>query len=392
MSDSNAKTPGREALSPAIELMRKATEQAVNEAMEDQFLSFLEDCVSGSGSPRNGYYERKVLTTVGEINVRVPRDRLSLFEERVIGRYRRRVDDLDAEIGALYAQGMSSSDISQYLSAKSGVEVSEKLVLAIVKGSYGEAERFNSRKLPKCAFVYLDGTWLPGRRRYGDGPDRYEKECVMVALGITESGRKEVLGFWIGPSESAEGWGKCLKSLKERGIGEPMMFITDGLQGMPEAVRRVFPGSSLQRCLVHVGRNMSSGARRKDRQAILDDFKSVYSAESEAEAKARLGLFVAKWSQTYPSFRKYLTEPGLFSFYRFPKAVWRPLYTSNAVEAFHACLKRKLRARLALHSLKNGCYLIAVEAERYNRSRRNRRLTGFDELTADEVKTLGMER
>lgn len=186
--------------------------------------------------------------------------------------------------------------------------------------------------------------------------------------------------------------GKCLESLRERGIGEPMMFITDGLQGMPEAIRRVFPGSSHQRCLVHVGRNMSSGARRKDRQAILDDFKSVYSAESEAEAKARLGLFVAKWSQTYPSFRKYLTEPGLFSSCRFPKAVWRPLYTSNAVEALHACLKRKLRARLALHSLKNGCYLIAVEAERYNGSGRNRRLTGFDELTADEVETLGMER
>ena len=120
----------------------------------------------------------------------------------------------------------------------------------------------------------------------------------------------------------------------------------------------------------------------------MDDFKSVYLAESEAEAKARLGLFVAKWSQTYPSFRKYLTEPGLFSFYRFPKAVWRPLYTSNAVEALHACLKRKLRARLALHSLKNGCCLIAVEAERCNRSGRNRRLTGFDELTADEVKPL----
>ena len=101
---------------------------------------------------------------------------------------------------------------------------------------------------------------------------------------------------------------------------------------------------------------------------------------------------MAKWSRTCPSFSKCLSEPGLFSFYRFPKAVWRPLYASNAVEAFHACLKRKLRAGLALHSLKNGCCLIAVEAERYNRSGRNGRLTGFDELTADEVKTLGMER
>ena len=214
----------------------------------------------------------------------------------------------------------------------------------------------------------------------------------MAALGIAGSGRKEALGSWIGPSESAEGRGKCLESHKERGVGEPMMSIADGLQGTPEAIRRAFPGSSRQRCPVHVGRNVPSGARRKDGQAVSDGFKSVYPAGSEAEAKARLGPFAAKWSRTYPSFRKHPTEPGPFPFCRFPKAVWRPLYASNAAEAFRACPNRKLRARLALHSPKNGRCLIAVEAERCNRSGRNRRLTGFDELTADEAKTLGMER
>ena len=168
MDNFNAAKPAGEGLSPAIELMRRATEEAVNEAMEDQFLSFLEDCLSDAETPRNGHYERKVLTTVGEITVRVPRDRLGLFRERVIGRHRRRIDDLDWEIGRLYSQGLSASDISRYLSARSGVEGSEKLILAIVKGSYGEAERFNSRALPRCPFVYLDGTWLPVRRRYED--------------------------------------------------------------------------------------------------------------------------------------------------------------------------------------------------------------------------------
>ena len=100
MSDSNANTQGPEALSPA-------TEQAVNEAMEDQFVSFLEDCVSGADSPRTGYYERKVLAAAGEIDLREPSDRLSLFEERVIGRHGRMVDDLDAEIGASTPRGCS---------------------------------------------------------------------------------------------------------------------------------------------------------------------------------------------------------------------------------------------------------------------------------------------
>lgn len=138
------------------------------EAVKKGVPAFFKDCLSDAETPRNGYYKRKVLTIVGEITVRVPRDRLGLFRERVIGRYRRRIDDLDLEIGRLYSRGLSASDISRYLSARSGVDVSEKLILAIVKGSYGEAERFNSRALPRCPFVYLDGTWFPVRRRYED--------------------------------------------------------------------------------------------------------------------------------------------------------------------------------------------------------------------------------
>ena len=126
---------------------------------------------------------------------------------------------------------MSAAEISQYLSAKSGVEVSEKLVLAIVKGSYGEAEKFNSRALPRCPFAYLDGTWLPVRRRYESGPDRYEKECVMVALGVTKTGKKEALGFWMVPSESSAEWEKCLWNLKERGIGAPLCLSQTVFKG-----------------------------------------------------------------------------------------------------------------------------------------------------------------
>lgn len=137
MDNSNAAKPAGEGLSPAIELMRRATEEAVNEAMEDQFLSFLEDCLSDAETPRNGHYERKVLTTIGEITARVPRDRPGPFGERAMGRHRRRIDGLDREIGRLHSQGMPASDTSQYLSAKTGADVSERLVPAIAKGSCG---------------------------------------------------------------------------------------------------------------------------------------------------------------------------------------------------------------------------------------------------------------
>ena len=378
-------------ISLATEFLRQATEKAVNEAMEDSFESFFEDCLGGEASPRNGYYERTVLTTVGALNVRVPRDRLNLFKERILGKYRRRIDDFDAEVCRLYAQGMTCADIAELIEARTGSGVSERLVLAIVQGSYGQAEKFNSRALPRCPIVYLDGTWLPVRRSY-EGGDRYEKECVMIALGITGQGRKEVLGFWIMPGESSAKWADCLRGMKARGLGDPLLFVTDGLQGMPEAIKEVFPGAKQQRCLVHIGRNMSSGARRKDRQEILDGFAFVYSASTEEEAKARLSAFVGKWGKTYPSFRKYLDMPELFSFYGFPSAMRRSIYTTNIIESFNRGLKRKLKARIGLHSLKNGNYVITVEAERYNRSKHNKTISGFYDLTPEELKTLGMER
>ncbi len=389
MNNSNNESAG--GVSIAAEFLRKSTEDAVNAAMEDSFESFFEDCVSGDASPRNGYYERTVLTMVGPINVRVPRDRLNLFEERVIGKYRRRIDDFDAEVCRLYAQGLTCSDIAQYIEAETGSRVSERLVLAIVQGSYGQAEKFNSAKLPECPIVYLDGTWLPVRRHY-DGGDHYEKECVMIALGITKAGQKRVLGFWMTPGESSAKWADCLKDIKGRGVGSPILFVTDGLQGMPEAIKQVFPGAVQQRCLVHVGRNMSSGARKKDRQEILDDFREVYSARTEEEARARLGVFVGKWGKTYPSFRKYLGMDELFSFYKFPSAIRKSIYTTNIIESFNRGLKRKLKARIGIHSLKNGAYVIAVEAERYNRSKHNKTVAGFLDLSAEELKTLGMER
>ena len=207
---------------------------------------------------------------------------------------------------------MTATEISGFLSSGPGVEASEKLVLTIVKGIYGETEKFNSRPVPECPIVFLDGTWLPIRRRHSGGPDRHEKECAMVALGITKQGRKEVLGFWISANESSSGWEGCLKSLRERGVGSHWLFVTDGLQGMPEAISRVFPGALHQRCLVNIGRNMSRGARREDRQGILDGFSEVYSAPDTAEAERRLRLFVEKWAPTTLSSSNTSASRGCF--------------------------------------------------------------------------------
>lgn len=148
----------------------------------------------------------------------VSNEELNDIQKWTLGKILKELEDLDVSDGDPY---FSEADHELLNDIKDIRNYYAHECYAIVKGSYGEAERFNFRKLPKCAFVYLDGTWLPVRRRYGDGPDRYEKGCVMVALGITESGRKEVLGFWIGPSESAEGWENALKASGKGGSASP---------------------------------------------------------------------------------------------------------------------------------------------------------------------------
>lgn len=130
-----------------------------------------------------------------------------------------------------------------------GCSVSAKTCQAVVRSVYSAAVEFNSRPIPDCPIVYMDGTWLPLRREGVDGGKaEYEGECIMVAVGIDASGRKNVLGYWIKPTEGASKWEEILGSLKSRGLRSPRLFVTDGLSGMPEAISNVFPGAKHQRC------------------------------------------------------------------------------------------------------------------------------------------------
>lgn len=127
-------------------------------------------------------------------------------------------------------------------------------------------------------------------------------------------------------------------------------------------------------------------------QTALNDAKRIYGSKDRASAEAELRSFVSKWARRYLSFEKYLAMPGLFEFMSFPSKAWPSLYTSNVIEGFNSVLKRKLRSRAAMNSLGNAYYLITNACERYNESRRAKRIAGFNELTAGELETLGMER
>ncbi len=252
-------------------------EETINSLLLTDFAEFVSSpSSSGLAIVRNGFYARHFKTKYGTIEVRVPRDRANLYADK-LPPYRQNVGCLDARILALYDRGMTYADISALLRADLGIAVSENAVQAVVNAAYGRYEEFMKLPVPDCPFVFMDGTWITLKREYEGGPTAVARECAMVVIGITPHGEKRVLGFWVRPYEGAGSWGEILEDLKRRGLKSPRLFITDSLQGMPEAVARAFPEAGHQSCLVHVARNIAKAARKRDRAAILEDFKAVYT-------------------------------------------------------------------------------------------------------------------
>jgi len=360
---------GKVFLGERSDLIRKKSEELLNELMKGELEAFLESAsLAPEGDFRNGYYSRVINTPYGAMKLSIPRDRLGEFRTRILEPYQRYTKNIGDVIQSLYVRGMTENEITGQVMDDFGVSVSRETVRKAVNRILGDAISFNTRAVPDCPIVFLDGTYVPIKRRYTDC-SRVEKECVMVALGITREGRKQVLGFYFTPNEGSWAWDDVLKNLMLRGLRSPSLFVTDGLQGMPEAIRRAFPEAQHQLCLVHETRTICRDVRKSDRKEVAADFRKVYSSDCEEAARAELAAFREKWSRTYPAMaRKLMAQGSLLTFMRFPKPLWKTVYTSNAIESFNAKLKRQTRRRILMNSESNAVITIAAVAAEYNRN------------------------
>lgn len=370
--------------------VRAELERALNDALEGEIEDFLLEASSERGDKiyRNGYYERVLKSRFGPLSLRVPRDRMALFKTRMLDPYQRTTNDLEYLVQRLYLDGLTLSEISGHLLSDSSTELSResarKLVSRLAKG----AEEFRSRDLPECAAVFMDGTYVPLKRSYGKAPS-VSKECIEVAIGVTRDGRRQVLDFRAVPQEGAGNWSDFLEPLKKRGIGDPKLFVTDGLRGMPEAIAKSFPPAKRQLCLVHVQRNISQAVRTRDRKAVMDDFKAVYVKGSRKECDEAFAEFASKWAKPYPKLILSLVErqDSMFRFYEFPKAMWRSIYTSNAAESLNATAKRKTRARIQYNSEDSAIIVLSKVYEDYNRDARPAKF--MLEMSEEEKQSMG---
>lgn len=375
------------------EFVKDKIEETINDLLQGEIEDFLTDALrEQTFDIRNGYYKRHLKTKYGRIEISVPRDRLNLFETKIIQPYKQTAADLEYVIQSLYLRGLSQNEIAKYLDEAMGIDLSRESIGKMVRKILSSALEFKKRRLPKCVAIFLDGTHVPLKRKYARYGDAVIDECVEVVMGITDQGVKEILDFVTVSNEGAHSWKEFLYSLKERGIGDPKIFVTDGLMGMPEAIREVFPEAKHQRCLVHIQRSISQNVRVKDRTEICNDFKEAYSKDTKEATFREFDNFIKKWQITYPRLiRKIASTAGLFTYLDFPACMWKSIRTTNYIESFNADLQRHSNHRILFNSESNEMIVLTSCIADYNNAAKKKKEKYIAELTEEERYQLGFE-
>ena len=297
-----------------------------------------DECLSKSKNYRNGYSKKRVKTQLGEIDIKIPRDRNGEYEPKIIGKYNRNADGMEEKILSLYACGMSQRDIAEQIKNLYDVEISPELISKISEKILPEVTAWQNRPLEEIyPFVFMDAIHYKVKQDH-----QYVTKAAYVVLGINLDGQKDILGIWIGENESSKFWLNVLNELKTRGVKDIFLFCVDGLTGFREAINAAYPNSQIQRCIIHQIRSSTRFVSYKHIKELMTDLKKVYQAVSEDEAMNSLISFKDKWGKIYPSCIKSWEDNWdiLTTFFAYPPEIRKIIYTTNIIEG----LNRQFRA------------------------------------------------
>ena len=366
------------------EVFRMHLETAVNTLLQTELTAFLDyekyDRIGfNSGNSRNGAYTRTLHTEYGDLNLSIPRDRNGEFNQQTVAPYKRSNDTLESFVIHMFQKGVTMSEISDLIEKMYGHHYTPQTISNMTKVMSEQVEAFKSRPLEqRYACVYLDATYIALKR------DTVSKEAVYITIGIREDGSKEVLAYTVAPTESAFVWEEVLLDLKERGVEEVLLFISDGLKGITDRIFSVFPDAQYQACCVHLSRGIRHKVRVTNRKEILDDFKSVYRAENRELGEKALKVFVDKWKTAYPKVTKSLeANPYIFTFYSFPKSIWRSIYSTNLIESFNKNVKKYSKRKEQFPNEDSLDRFLVSQFEIYNQKFSTRCHIGFDQARAE---------
>ena len=292
---------------------------------------------------RNGYSKKTVVSSLGEIDLDIPRDRKGEFEPQAVKKNQTDISNIEDQVLSMYAKGMTTRDISTHLRDVYGVDASAEMISHMTDRILPIAKEWQNRPLEKkYAVVFMDAVHFNVRE-----DNRTVKKAVYVAIGIRLSGVKEVLGMWIGGNESAKYWLGVLNEIKNRGVEDIMIVSVDGLTGFVDAIGAVYPQAEVQRCIVHQVRYTTRFVNYKDRKEFVKDMKAIYQSPTEELALEKLDEFDEKWGKKYASsiasWRNNWVQ--LSTFFKYPEEIRKIIYTTNSIENFNRGLRKVTKSK-----------------------------------------------
>jgi transposase-like protein len=298
----------------------------------------------GTGNSRNGGYPKTVSTDVGQVELRMPRDRQGTFEPVTVPKHVRRLEGLGANVISLYAKGLTTGEIQSHLAEIYGTEVSRETISKITDAVLPDMLAWQSRPLDRVYPVLLiDAIVIKVR------DSQVANRPVYVVIGVNLEGERDVLGLWLGPTggEGAKQWMTMLTELKNRGVADALIVCCDGLRGLPEAIRVTWPEATVQTCVVHLVRNSLRYASKKYWAQITRELREIYTASTVEAAEQRFSEFSEQWKALYPAMIQSWENSWqeFVPFLEFPVELRKIVYTTNAIESLNARFRRAVRHR-----------------------------------------------
>jgi putative transposase len=310
---------------------------------------------------RNGFYQRTfAVKNVGDLLIRVPRDRLGKFNTNVLPKYDQMDPAIKSDAVLMYFLGMSSRSLSLVSERLFGRKISHALLSKHTAELHEKVESWRTRPITEeIKYLYVDGTYFT--MRVGDS---IEKVCVLVVIGVDCSGHKHIIALQAGDKESATNWRELFKDLKARGLDglKVELGIMDGLAGLEKVFLEEFKNSKIQRCQVHLARNVLAKCPHTLKQEVADDLRSIFYANTKKKAESFYKEFDDKWSRKIPSAFKSLEKniKNALTFMDFPEAEWLALRTTNPIERLNKEFKRRTKP-MEIVANEKSCYsLLAV--------------------------------
>lgn len=348
-------------------LMQKLFKQVMQQLLEAEMENHLgrekhERSGSNNTNYRNGYSSKTISSSFGEVGLDIPRDRESQFEPKVVKKYETVCNELDKKIIGLYACGMSVRDIQSEMEELYGIDISPSMISKITDKVVEAAAEWQSRTLNEIyPIVYMDAMHFKVR-----DDNKIVSKAAYICMALDMQGKKDILGIWIGESEGAKFWLSVCNDLKNRGLDDILIACMDGLKGLPEAIKTVYPDVNIQTCIVHQIRNSFKYISSKDQREFTKDLKSVYKAFNEETALKNLDILKEKWYNKYSIVIDswYNNWPNLSTFFDYPQDIRRIIYTTNALEGFNRQLRKYTKVRTVFptdESLRKSLYLSTMK-------------------------------